>query len=255
MQGQHGERLVQALIIRHHHQPALQCGLFIGLTAVFTMSAQPVFPSLLITGATGGLGRAVSLMAAQRGAQLILLGRSPEALMTLADDIVAAGGQEPLLHAMDLAGAQAEDYTELAELIATHAGRLDAVIHLAADAGAPAPLAHVDPTVWNRLLRVNLTAPFLLTRACQPLLKRAAGKVVFVGDDCSASYLGAYGVAKAGLARQATQWKDEQPGIQVEMFTPPAMPTPLRARLFPGEGPDGLTSVDQVARELLGRIM
>lgn len=219
------------------------------------MSAQPVSPYLLITGATGGLGRAVSLAAAQRGTHLILLGRAPEALMALADDIVAAGGQEPLLHAMDLAGAQAEDYTELAELVRTHAGRLNAIIHLAADAGAPAPLAHVDPSVWNRLLRVNLTAPFLLTRACLPLLKATAGKVMFVGDNCEASYLGAYGVAKAGLVRQAAQWKDEQPGLQIGIFTPPAMPTPLRARLFPGEGPDGLTPVDQVAEKLLGRIM
>ncbi len=210
--------------------------------------------TLLITGATGGLGCAVCLEAARRGARLILLGRKPEELMTLADQLVAAGGEEPLLHAMDLAGAQAEDFAELAGLIGAHAGRLDAVIHLAADAGAPAPLAHIDPVVWNRLLRVNLTAPFLLTRACLPLLKASSGTAVFVGDDCAASYLGAYGVAKAGLARQAAQWCEEQPGIRVELFTPPAMPTPLRARLFPGEGPEGLTPTDEVARALLARV-
>ncbi|MEO1750892.1 SDR family NAD(P)-dependent oxidoreductase [Thiofaba sp. EF100] len=212
--------------------------------------------TLLLTGATGGLGRATSLEAARRGARLILLGRKPETLMQLADEVAAAGHHEPLLHAIDLSGAQAEDYAQLAELIAAHAGRLDGLLHLAADAGAPAPLAHVDPTVWNRLLRVNLTAPFLLTRACLGLLKSSAGKVVFIGDACEAAYLGAYGVAKAGLARQAAQWAEEQPGIHVELFTAPPMPTPLRARLFPGEGPAaGLTPVMDVARALVDRLM
>lgn len=211
--------------------------------------------TLLITGATGGLGRAACMEAARRGDRLILLGRKPEELMALADQIVAAGGEEPLLHAMDLSGAQAEDFAELAGLIEAHAGRLDAIIQLAADAGAPAPLAHIDPVVWNRLLRVNLTAPFLLTRACLPLLKASGGTAMFIGDACESSYLGAYGIAKAGLARQARQWADEQPAIRVELFTPPAMPTPLRARLFPGEGPEGLTPVDDVARALLDQLM
>lgn len=213
-------------------------------------------PVLLLTGATGGLGRATVMEAARRGARLILLGRKPESLMQLADEVVQAGFHEPLLHAIDLSGAQPEDYAQLAELVAAHAGRLDGLLHLAADAGAPAPLAHVDPTVWNRLLRVNLTAPFLLTRACLPLLKHSAGTVAFLGDACEPSYLGAYGVAKAGLARQAAQWAEEQPGIRVELFTPPPMATPLRARLFPGEGPSaGLTPVVEVAKALVDMLM
>lgn len=212
--------------------------------------------TFLITGATGGLGRATAMEAARRGARLILLGRRPEALMQLADDIVATGHPEPLLHAIDFAGAEPGDYAQLAELLAAHAGRLDGLLHLAADLGAPAPLAHVDPAVWSRLLRVNLSAPFLLTRACLPVLRAAQGTVVFIDDACEAAYLGAYGVAKAGLARQAAQWAEEQPGIRVELFTPPPMPTALRARLFPGEGPAaGLTAVEKVARALLDRVM
>jgi len=210
----------------------------------------------LITGATGGLGRALSLAAAQRGARLILLGRKPEALMALADEIVAQGGQEPLLHAMDFAGAQAEDYLQLTELLAQQITQLDVLIHLAADIAAPAPLAHVDPAVWNRVLRVNLTAPFLLTRACLPLLHPAqddkgASKVIFMADDNPASYLGAYAVSKAALNRQAAQWADEHPDLCIEVFTPPAMPTPLYARIYPGRAPDGLTPVDVVAKHLI----
>ena len=215
--------------------------------------------NILITGATGGLGQALSLEAAQRGARLILLGRKPEALMALADEIVAAGGQEPLLHAIDFAGAQAEDYLQLAELLAQHIPQLDALIHLAADIAAPAPLAHVDPSVWNRVLRVNLTAPFLLTRACLPLLHPAqddkgASKVIFMADDNPASYLGAYAISKAALSRQAAQWADEHPDLCMEVFTPPAMPTPLYARIYPGRAPDGLTSTHTVAKILLKRM-
>ena len=212
-------------------------------------------PTLLITGATGSLGQALSLHAAQRGARLVLLGRKPDALMALADEIVAQGYDEPLLHAMDLAGAQAEDYLQLAELLGQHITGLDALLHLAADIAAPAPLAYVDPSIWNRVLRVNLTAPFLLTRACLPLLRTAQGKLVFIGDPNSASYLGAYAVSKAGLEQQARQWADEQPELQVEVFTPPPMPTPLYARIFPGRAPEGLTPVNEVALELLNRVM
>jgi NAD(P)-dependent dehydrogenase (short-subunit alcohol dehydrogenase family) len=212
--------------------------------------------TILITGATGGLGRAVSLHATRQGARLILLGRKPEALMALADEIVAQGGAEPLLHAMDFAGAQAEDYLQLTELLAQHITQLDALLHLAADIAAPAPLAHVDPSVWNRVMRVNLTAPFLLTRACLPLLRPAqaesgAGKVIFMADDNPASYLGAYAISKAALSRQAAQWSDENPELCVEIFTPPAMPTALYARIYPGRAPDGLTPVHEVAIKLL----
>jgi len=212
-------------------------------------------PNILITGATGGLGRAVSLQAASQGARLILLGRKPEALMALADEIVAQGGVEPLLHAMDFAGAQAEDYLQLAELLAQQITRLDALLHIAADIAAPAPLAHVDPAVWNRVLRVNLTAPFLLTRACLPLLCAAQGKLIFMGDHNPASYLGTYGVSKAALEQQAKQWADEQTQLQVEAFFPPPMPTPLYARIFPGHSPEGLMSVSEVAQDLLNRVM
>ena len=212
-------------------------------------------PTLLITGATGGLGRALSLLAARQGARLILLGRKPEALMALADEIVTQGGKEPLLHAMDFAGAQAEDYLQLAELLSQHLSGLDVLLHLAADIAAPAPLAHVDPMIWNRVLRVNLTAPFLLTRACLPLLNAAQGRVIFMGDHNPASYLGAYAVSKAGLEQQARQWADEQPALHVEIFTPPPMPTPLYARIFPGQSPEGLTPIHHVAEELLKRVM
>lgn len=211
--------------------------------------------TILITGATGGLGHAVSLHAARQGARLILLGRKPEALMALADEIVAQGGVEPLLHAMDFAGAQAEDYLQLAELLAQQITQLDALLHIAADIAAPAPLAHVDPGVWNRVMRVNLTAPFLLTRACLPLLCAAQGKLIFMGDHNPASYLGSYGVTKAALEQQARQWADEQPQLQVEIFTPPAMPTPLYARIFPGHSPEGLTPVNEVAQALLKRVL
>ncbi len=212
-------------------------------------------PTILITGATGALGRAVSLKAARRGAHLLLLARKPEALMALADEIVAQGGQEPLLHAMDFAGAQAEDYQQLAELLSQHITHLDALLHLAADIAAPAPLAHVDPMIWNRVLRVNLTAAFLLTRACLPLLNAAQGRVMFMGDHNPASYLGAYAVSKAGLEQQARQWADEQPSLHIEVFIPPPMPTPLYARIFPGQSPEGLTAVNHVAEELLKRVM
>src|SRR6185295_11168719 len=80
---------------------------------------------VLVTGATGGLGRATSLAAADAGATVVLLGRKVRALEKLYDEIESRGGAKPAVYPMDLAGATPRDYVDLSDSIEREFGRLD----------------------------------------------------------------------------------------------------------------------------------
>lgn len=127
----------------------------------------------LLTGATGGLGRAIAAALAARGAQLALSGRKPEALEELAGELPGDGH---LVLPADLAEPGA------AERLAAEAGDVDVLV---ANAGLPGTglLADFTPDQVTRTLRVNLEAPMLLARALYPaMLERGSGHLVFVAS-------------------------------------------------------------------------
>ena len=129
--------------------------------------------SALLTGATGGLGRAISTALAERGAKLILSGRKVEALEALAAELPSEGHR--VLPA-DLAEAGA------AEKLAAEAGEVDVLV---ANAGLPGTGRLPDYSVeqLSGTLRVNLEAPILLARALEPaMLERGSGHMVFVAS-------------------------------------------------------------------------
>jgi short-subunit dehydrogenase len=127
----------------------------------------------LLTGATGGLGRAIALALAQRGAQLTLSARSREALQALAGELPGSG--HSVLPA-DLAGPGA------AEQLAAEAAGTEILL---ANAGLPGAgrLDEFSPEEVQRALRVNLEAPMLLARALYPaMLEAGSGHLVFVAS-------------------------------------------------------------------------
>jgi short-subunit dehydrogenase len=129
--------------------------------------------SALLTGATGGLGRATAAALAARGAKLILSGRKAEALEALASEL--PGGEHRVLPA-DLAEPGA------AERLAAEAGDVDVLI---ANAGLPGAglLTDFTPEQVTRALRVNLEAPILMARALYPaMLERGSGHLAFVSS-------------------------------------------------------------------------
>ncbi|MDB6164201.1 MAG: short-chain dehydrogenase, partial [Xanthomonadaceae bacterium] len=136
------------------------------------------------------------------GAAVVLLGRKVPKLHRLHDRISKAGG-EALLYPLDLEGASPDDYAELATRIEAELGRLDGVLHCAAEFRGLTPLLHTDPAAFARALHVNLTAPWWLTQACLPLLAKAEdAAVVFAINDLHQSgraFWGGYGIAQHGL--------------------------------------------------------
>ena len=127
---------------------------------------------ILITGASRGIGRAVALAASKAGADLIITGRTVGALEELDDEIKAAGGKATIVE-LDM-----QDYEAIPRLAAAingRWGRLDGFVANAATLGSLAPLSHLDNSVWNDTIAVNLTAQWHLIKAMEPLTCRIGG--------------------------------------------------------------------------------
>ena len=92
---------------------------------------------ILVTGATGGFGKAVSLALAAHGATVVLLARNLRLVEALYDEIEQAGYPTPAIYPMNLEGASEHDYEELARNLEEQLGRLDGILHCAAMLGTP----------------------------------------------------------------------------------------------------------------------
>jgi NAD(P)-dependent dehydrogenase (short-subunit alcohol dehydrogenase family) len=198
---------------------------------------------ILLVGAHGALGEAAAKACAAAGATIVLLGRRLPKLTRLYDALVAGGAAMPAIYPLDLEGASPADYEQLADSIARECGRLDGILHAAADFKGLMSLAGSAPEDLVRAIHVNLTAPLLLTRACLPLLaERDDAAVVFLLEDLERvgrAHWGGYGLAKHALAGAVRQLGDELANstVRVHGLQPGPMRTPLRARAYFGEDP------------------
>lgn len=213
---------------------------------------------VLITGAGGAMGSAVAEGCAAEGATVVLLGRRQQPLEATYDRIAAAGGKLPFILPCDLSGLNDHQAHALAQAVHSEFGILHGLVHCAADVGVLCPLSDVEAEDWQRLLAVNLTAPFLLTRALLPLLATAGdAEVLFVSDPAARSkaFWGAYGVAKAGLEQLAATLAEEWSGrLRVNVLGPAPFRSALRRRCFPGEKPESLPSAQSAAAFAVHRL-
>lgn len=198
--------------------------------------------TILITGASDGIGAAAARSYAAFGATVILLGRSVKKLEKVYDQIIEAGHPQPAIYPMDLEGAQSSDYYDLANTIEQEFSALDGLLHNAARLDTLMPLEQYDLKLWARLMQVNLNAPFLLTHTCLPLLKKSAdASVIFTSSRVAhhgRAYWGAYGVTKAGCDNLMQILADEvenNTNIRANSIDPGAVRTRLRRQAYPGE--------------------
>jgi len=218
---------------------------------------------VLVTGAGQGLGRAVALACAAHGATVALLGRKQEKLEQTYDAIAATAGAQPAMIPIDLAAAGAAEFEQVAHLIRRDLGSLAGIAHCASHFVPLGPLADQTLEQWLTLLRVNLAAPFALTKACLPLLSASPeSSVIFTSETHAAhprAYWGGFAVAKSGLATLATIWADELEHAgrpRMNVIIPGPIATPQRMRSHPGEERGKLRTPESAARAflyLLGR--
>jgi len=202
---------------------------------------------VLVTGAGSGLGRAAALIYAQHGATVILLGRTEKKLEATYDSIVKAGGAEPALMVVDLETAGDNEYQEIANTLTNEFGRLDGLLHSAGTSSATLPLQHISLSSWNKVLQVNLTAGFGLSKYCLPLLLSApTASLIFTSSRAGRStraYWGAYAVAKHGVETLMEIFHQELQNtshIRVNSLNPGPCATALRKAIFPAENPTSL---------------
>jgi NAD(P)-dependent dehydrogenase (short-subunit alcohol dehydrogenase family) len=199
---------------------------------------------ILVTGAGDGIGQAAAKTFAAHGATVILLGKTIPKLERTYDEIVDAGGPQPAIIPLDLEGASYDDYLQVADSIEKEFGRLDGLLHNAGILGALTPIQQYDLKMWAQVLQVNLTAPFLLTRALLPLLKKSTdARILFTSSGVAhqgCAYWGAYGVSKAGQDNLMGVLADElesNTSIRVNSIDPGRVRTRMRALAYPGEEP------------------
>jgi NAD(P)-dependent dehydrogenase (short-subunit alcohol dehydrogenase family) len=194
----------------------------------------------LVTGATGGIGRAVAEDLVKHGATVLLHGRSAPALEALYQELRQLG-PEPAVAQLDFERAQGPEYQALTEQIETRYGRLDGLVHNAGVLGTLSPIEHYDIGLWQRVLHVNVTAPFILTRCLLPLLRQSEDASIVLTTSTvghkGRAYWGAYSVSKFGVEGLAQVLADELDGtrIRVNTINPGATRTKMRARAYPAE--------------------
>lgn len=159
----------------------------------------------LITGAGRGLGKAIAAAMAEAGANTVLLARSGDALTTAATELEATGNTS-LAVPFDL--TEVDKIPDLFEKIKTEAGKVDILVNCA---GTTHRESAVDFSLaeWNRVLAVNLTAPFVLSqqfaRAC--IADKRPGKIINIASllsEAARPTIPAYTASK-GAIKQLTQ--------------------------------------------------
>lgn len=202
----------------------------------------------LVTGSSRGIGLAAARALAERGAAVILHGRDSLRLRAECEKL-----PDPARHryvAADL--AKVEEALYLADEVIRRQGRLDVLIHCAGTLGPRVAIGEYPPDEWSRVLRVNLTAPFLLTRNLLPALRQGENPaVVFVSSGAGRhgkAGWGAYAVSKFGLEGLAQVLAAElgPEGIRVNVVDPGPTRTRMRAQACPEEDPLTLPTPDEI---------
>lgn len=196
---------------------------------------------ILVTGAGDGIGKEAALCYAKHGATVILLGKTVNKLTAVYDAIVAAGGQEPAIIPLDLKGATAKHYQDMAATIQAEFGKLDGVLHNAGILGVLSPFEHIDLPTWQDIMQVNVTAPMLMTQALLPVLRLSShASIVFTSSGVGRkgrAFWGPYAVSKFATEGLMQIIADEysNSSIRVNCINPGATRTKMRSRAYPGE--------------------
>ena len=203
--------------------------------------------TILVTGATSGIGRAAALSYAQHGATVILLGRDVAKLEAVYDEIEQQGSPAPAIYPLNLETMSDTEYSELALRIEQEFGALHGVLHNASILGELKPISQYPTDMWQQVMQINLHAPFMMTRELLPLLRQSENaSVIFtssgVGQQGRAHW-GAYSVSKFATEGLMQVLADEEQGIstvRVNCINPGGTRTQMRANAFPAEDPSTL---------------
>ena len=207
--------------------------------------------NILITGASSGIGKSLSLNLSKFGANVIMLSKNEKALDSVYDEIKEKYNTEPMIIKCDLTDLNEIKSQEITNIIGENYSRLDAIIHNAAILEKMSNIENYDLVTWEKVLKVNLTSAFILSKYLISLMKSAlVPRIIFttssVGRNAKA-FWGAYSVSKAGINALSEILSDELETIsnmKVFNFDPKATQTSMRSLAFPAEDRDSQKKPD-----------
>ena len=174
--------------------------------------------TVIITGAGGGIGKAVARGFAQEGGRLALVDVVEKDISLLEKEILEQGGQAVAIN------TDVTDEAEVVEMVKKtikHFSRIDVLVNNAGIAGPIMPLEEVSSEEWRKAVEINLTGQFLCAKAVIPQMKKqGSGRIINVTSilgEKPIPFTGAYSVTKAGsisLAKTLAQ-ELEKDGIYV----------------------------------------
>lgn len=219
--------------------------------------------TVLITGASSGIGRATARLFAQRGAHVVLLARGREALEETAAEVRAQGAADVVVSPADVLD---EDALRAAvDGAVTRFGSLDVVVH-AAQVVAYGRIEEVPKEVYERVVDTALHGTANLARVVLPVFRRQeAGHLVVVSSllaSVATPLMGSYIAAKwgqLGLIRVLQQETRDAPGVHVSAVAPGGVNTPIYSQAGSyigqkGRPPIPIYSPERVARSVVARL-
>ncbi len=204
-------------------------------------------PTAIITGASRGLGRALTTALAAAGWTVVVNGRTLEAASAEpAGPAVSAGPAVPVLSAGGGGVIRVPgDVTDPAHRVALveaalGTGRLDLLVNNAGILGPSPqpPLADYPLAILRDVFEVNVVAPLALTQLALPALRKYEGAVVAITSDAAVEAYagwGGYGAAKAAAEQASKVLAVEEPNLRVWWVDPGDLRTQMHAEAFPGE--------------------
>ena len=209
--------------------------------------------NILITGASKGIGRSLAVNLSKHKANVILLARNEDLLDSLYDEIKEKYNTNPMIIGCDLSQFEEDEAQEIANVVSKNYKCLDALINNASILKKMSSINDYDLKSWKKVLNVNLTSAFLLSKYLMPLMMDSKlPRIIFTSSGVAnkgKAYWGAYSVTKAGIKNLSEILNDELNSLtnfKVFNFNPKETRTEMRALAYPAENPSSVKAPDEL---------
>lgn len=208
---------------------------------------------IAVTGAGDGIGAVAAKTLAAHGATVILIGRTVPKLEQIYDAIESSGGPQPAIYPICLEGASEKDYEDMHDRLEESFGKLDGLLHNAGELGQRTPIANYKLSTWQKVMQVNVTAEFMMTKALLPLLEKSeSASIIFTTSGVGRvgkPFWGAYAISKFATEGMSQVLANELEGvsnIRVNCINPGATRTRMRAAAYPAEDPSTIKTPEDI---------
>ena len=217
------------------------------------MAKQLASKVAIVTGASRGIGRAISVALAQEAATVVLAARSIRKLQETADKVTEAGGKAEIV-VTEL--TEEESIKDLVKVTGDKFSRLDILVN---NAGVTHSAGLEQTTIedWERCMQINARAPFILCREALPLLKKSqAGYIINIASVVGVKgypLQSAYTSSKHALRGMTISLAEELKGsnIRVHLLCPGGVDTELVQKVRPDIKKDELMQPEEIAELVL----